>query len=349
MLGAGVFHERLWIAPLPELVPVPERLVDHQLAVVGEGDPRPLQGARCGTLEVDAILRVPRPVAGAFELVLGREPTGRAAEMGADGEQRIDRVLRADDPDALSLHPFLGDLPHRVFPRTSRLERSGRLEKNARKQQSESCASGRGEAREHGSPADERGQIPAGPDEVAAFRFGNPGITSGHACLRWTLWIIHAQLQHVRRCAARTKVSPRRVVAACGSPRSGQAERRAVHHPAIEGMIRLEPGMKGLAVNPASASPMRASLSAAAEMGASGAEAAGLMVAIARGAASGTDLLPTARATAPATAPVTNTRRNHTHAQDGMTELRATVVLLPGRNCLPLRCASRRAGAPSFE
>src|SRR5690242_20418957 len=79
--GAGVLHVGVGIVPLPELVPVAERLVDDELAVVAERDLHPLERTRRGTFEVDAVLRVARAVARALELVLRPEPARRAAEV----------------------------------------------------------------------------------------------------------------------------------------------------------------------------------------------------------------------------------------------------------------------------
>src|SRR6266851_704199 len=79
MSCAGELHVGVGIVPLAQLVPVAERLVDHQLAVVAERDLHPLQRPGRGAFEVDAVLGVARAVAGAFELVLGAQPARRAA------------------------------------------------------------------------------------------------------------------------------------------------------------------------------------------------------------------------------------------------------------------------------
>src|ERR687888_126655 len=115
-IGVGIF-------PLAQLVPVAEGLVDDDLPVVGERDLDPLERPRRRALEIDAVLRVPRAVAGALELVLRPEPARRAAEVRADPEERVDLLLGAHDPDALRLHPLLRDLAHDVLARIAGLER----------------------------------------------------------------------------------------------------------------------------------------------------------------------------------------------------------------------------------
>src|SRR5207253_10854196 len=99
----GLLHVRVGIPPLSNLVAVAERLVDDELAVVAERELDAIQLSARRAFEVDAVLRVPRSVAGALELVLGAEPARRAAEVRADAEQRVKRSLGAHDPDALRL------------------------------------------------------------------------------------------------------------------------------------------------------------------------------------------------------------------------------------------------------
>src|SRR6185295_14542771 len=96
--GVGVFP----LAQLPlELL----RLVDDDLAVVrADEDAGALGRPRSRPLEVDAALVVAAAVARALELVLRLQPRRRAAEMGADGDQRVDPPLVVDDP-----HPVLVD------------------------------------------------------------------------------------------------------------------------------------------------------------------------------------------------------------------------------------------------
>src|SRR5919108_2103540 len=126
--GAGELHVGVRVVPLAELVPIAECLVDEELPVVAERDLHALERARSGSFEVDAVLRVPRAVARALELVLRREPARRAPQVRADAEERIDRRAGADDPDALALHPLLRDVADRVLGGQAGLERGGGLE-----------------------------------------------------------------------------------------------------------------------------------------------------------------------------------------------------------------------------
>src|SRR5207302_4909022 len=77
---AGELHVRGGIVPLPQLVPVAERLVDYQLSVVAERDLHPLQRPGRGAFEIDAVLGVARAVARTLELVLRSQPARRAAQ-----------------------------------------------------------------------------------------------------------------------------------------------------------------------------------------------------------------------------------------------------------------------------
>src|SRR5437588_11386187 len=87
--SSGVLHVRVGIVPLANLVAVAERLVDGELAVVAERDLDALQRPGRRSVAVDAVLRVPRAVAGALELVLGAEPALRAAEVRADPDAPV--------------------------------------------------------------------------------------------------------------------------------------------------------------------------------------------------------------------------------------------------------------------
>src|SRR2546427_9752667 len=92
--SSGELCVRVRIVPLAQLVSVAERLVDDELAVVPERDLHPLERSGRRAFEVDAVLRVPRPVAGTLELVLGADPPARATEGRAAGAQRIGPGLR---------------------------------------------------------------------------------------------------------------------------------------------------------------------------------------------------------------------------------------------------------------
>src|SRR3954469_11661543 len=179
-LGAGVLHESCRIVPLPELVPVPERLVDDELAVVAEADLHPLERAGRRPFEVDAILRVSRPVARALELALRSEPARGAAEVGADPEQRVEAAVGAHDPDALTLHPLLAHFADGVLGGVAGLEGGGRLEEDAREEHAQDGEARGAEAGEDRAPGGEREEVAAGPDAVPALRLRNAGISAGH-------------------------------------------------------------------------------------------------------------------------------------------------------------------------
>src|SRR5881397_2578826 len=102
LLGSHL-QERARLGPVALLVEVLDALVDQELAVLGLRDAKPLERPGRRPLEVDAGLVEAAAVAGALELVLGGEPVRRAAKVGALGEERVDSLLGADDPDALVL------------------------------------------------------------------------------------------------------------------------------------------------------------------------------------------------------------------------------------------------------
>src|SRR5207244_4086010 len=106
----------LRISPLTQLPLELPRLVDEDLAVVGEHDARALERARRRTFEVDAGEAEAAAVARAFELVLGRQIVRRAPQMRAGTDDGVETayvlnevVRRADDPDAEFLLPSLVD------------------------------------------------------------------------------------------------------------------------------------------------------------------------------------------------------------------------------------------------
>src|SRR5688572_1071747 len=82
-------HKRRGVGPLAGLFIERRALIDQQLAR-HLADRITLQRTRRGTFEVDAILIKTAAVAGAFELLLPFEPVRRAAQVSADGFERVD-------------------------------------------------------------------------------------------------------------------------------------------------------------------------------------------------------------------------------------------------------------------
>src|SRR5206468_812403 len=72
---------------------------------------------------------------GALELVLGAEPAGRAAQVGADAAERVEAPVFANDPDAKFLHEPLAHFADVEARRRPGLERRGRLEEHAGEEQ----------------------------------------------------------------------------------------------------------------------------------------------------------------------------------------------------------------------
>src|SRR4051812_7865704 len=88
------------LAPLALFLLELHRLVHQDLAVVREHDARALEGPGRRAFEVDSGHVEAAAVAGTLELVLGRQPVGRAAEVRADRDQRVEASGLAHDPDA---------------------------------------------------------------------------------------------------------------------------------------------------------------------------------------------------------------------------------------------------------
>src|SRR3569623_1821375 len=99
------------ILPLPHLFLKHLALVDFQLAVVRQANRIAFERSRRRAFEVDAVLIKSAAVAGAFELLLGFQPVGRAAEVGTDRTQRVDfhlaLILGLADPHAELRFEFL--------------------------------------------------------------------------------------------------------------------------------------------------------------------------------------------------------------------------------------------------
>src|SRR5262245_21129745 len=68
-------------------------LIDFDLAVVGDRNRVPLQGARRRAFEVDPVLVKSAAVARAFELLLSFKPIGRAPQVGAHTLERENLLL----------------------------------------------------------------------------------------------------------------------------------------------------------------------------------------------------------------------------------------------------------------
>ena len=69
-------------------------------------------GRGAGPSKLTPVAVEPAAVAGALELVLGGQPVRRAAEVGADGDERVEALRVADDPHAEGVLPARVDLAH---------------------------------------------------------------------------------------------------------------------------------------------------------------------------------------------------------------------------------------------
>src|SRR5450759_1920421 len=160
--------EGRWIDPLAFLVEELPRLFDEDLPVVWrDGDGRALERSRRRALEVDARAIVARAVARTLEFVLGGEPVRNAAEVGADGDERVNHLRVAHDPDLVLLLPALVHLADLVVGRVARLEGRRRLEEDVRKKETRH----RGDERTH--TGGEREPADREPAQETAARGGN--------------------------------------------------------------------------------------------------------------------------------------------------------------------------------
>src|SRR5262249_40172069 len=157
-------------------------LVDEDLPVVAQDDLVPLERPRRGTLEVDPRRVEAAAVTRALELVLGREPVRRAAEVRAGRRKGVEPLVGPHEPGAVRLLPPPVDLADGVVAREAGLEALHRLEEDVREHE----ARRRGEAGAHGAgegdPADaERGDEAPARDAVRLRSRRSRGLVR----LRW--------------------------------------------------------------------------------------------------------------------------------------------------------------------
>src|SRR5271157_3116797 len=119
------------------LHPVDNRLVHDELPVVADVDLEPVHRPRRWAFKVESADVVARAVAGALELLLGLEPSRRASEVRALGEDRVEASLGADDPGAKVLLVLLADLADHVVAGKAGLELRGGKEQHPRKRRAD--------------------------------------------------------------------------------------------------------------------------------------------------------------------------------------------------------------------
>src|SRR5260370_37427740 len=88
---------------------VHDRLIDHQLPVVADIDLESIHRARGRPFEVEAADVITGAVAWTLELLLGLEPSRRASQMSAFGEDLVEARLGPNDPRAEILLEFFAD------------------------------------------------------------------------------------------------------------------------------------------------------------------------------------------------------------------------------------------------
>src|ERR1700675_968677 len=72
---------------------VHHRFIDHQLTVVTKGDLEAVHRTRRRAFEIQAADEIAGSVAWAFEFLLGGQPSRRASQMGAFGEDRVEAAF----------------------------------------------------------------------------------------------------------------------------------------------------------------------------------------------------------------------------------------------------------------
>src|SRR5436190_11503535 len=158
-MSSSYLDERLRISPLSPFLVELLRLVDDQLAVGRiDVDLGALQRAGGRPLEVHAGAVVAAAVAGALEFVLRRQPVRRAAEVGADGDDRVHDLFGPHDPDAVFVLPPLVDFSDRVVGHEAGLELLHRLEENVGKHESSQNAGQTAEGGGERGPAEGQDQ-----------------------------------------------------------------------------------------------------------------------------------------------------------------------------------------------
>src|ERR1700722_8302266 len=132
------------------------RLVDHQLPVVADVDFESIHRARRRPFEVKPADVVTGAVARTLELLLSLQPSRRAAQMSALGEDRVEARLGADDPGAKILLVFFTDFADHVVVGQAGLELRRRQEEHARERRAD-----------RGEQTDQREYAEASPSEHA--------------------------------------------------------------------------------------------------------------------------------------------------------------------------------------
>src|SRR5213594_2245699 len=145
--------------------------IDHELPVVADRDLQPIERPRRRPFEVEPRLVEAATVARAFELVLRREPAWRASEVRALGENRVDALFLAHDPDALLLLVLLADLPDGVVGSKTGLKSGRRLEQNPWKGGADKAEQAEGAEDAEAAPAQTSEEIPPRPDPSFDFSF----------------------------------------------------------------------------------------------------------------------------------------------------------------------------------
>src|SRR5438093_1560114 len=127
------FQERLRIGPLPQLALKMPALVDQDLAVVGQHDPRAFERTRRRPFEIDSACAEAAAVTRALEFIFRREIVRCAPKMRADRHDCIKAAhMEVDifgcpyEPDAELFLPALVD-PDAVLVREAGLELLRRL------------------------------------------------------------------------------------------------------------------------------------------------------------------------------------------------------------------------------
>lgn len=140
------------------------RLIDHQLAILADGDLKSIERPGRRPLEVQAGFEKAAAVARTFKLVLGGKPARRAAKMSALGENSVDPDFFADDPDALILLVFFAHFTDGVVGNITGFKSCRRLEKHPWKRRAEKPKETQPAEDSETTPAQARKEVSTRPD-----------------------------------------------------------------------------------------------------------------------------------------------------------------------------------------
>src|SRR4030095_16592802 len=105
--------------------------VDYQLAILTAKDLKPIQGSRRRSFEIHTAPVKTAAVARTLKFIFCREPARRAAQVRTLGEQRINPIILANNPNPVVLFVLFADFSEGVVGWQSHLQYRWGLKENS--------------------------------------------------------------------------------------------------------------------------------------------------------------------------------------------------------------------------